>query len=136
VPSCIELSKEGSGVADGGFFLALILISCAFAQQSADTSVPTQTEPAHSESAGSQPGPGHQIGSGVGTIGLGAAKGAGHLALGTVKGVGKLVTLHPVGAGVSVAKGAASAGKDVTVGTVKGTGRVGKGVGREIKKIH
>jgi hypothetical protein len=43
--------------------------------------------------------------------------------------------LHPIDAGVSVAKGAAAAGKDVTVGTVKGTAKITKGVGKAIRKI-
>ena len=109
-----------------------VLISCSFAQE------PSREPAAQSAPAGiprEQPGPGHQIARGAGDIGVGAAKGAGHLALGTAKGVGKLATLHPVGAGVEVAKGAGTAGKDVTVGTVKGTGRIGKGIGRGIKKI-
>jgi len=107
------------------FLLGAVLLSCGLAQTPAGQGVEGRQEP----------GPGHQIGSGVGTIGEGAAKGAGHLALGTAKGVGKLVTLHPVDAGVSVAKGAGTAGKDVTVGTVRGTGRIGKGIGRGVKKI-
>jgi hypothetical protein len=105
--------------------LGAAMLSSGFAQSVA--------EPPPSRAQG--PGPGRQIGSGVGTIGLGAAKGAGHLALGTAKGLGQLLTLHPIGAGVSIAKGAGTAGKDVTVGTVRGTGKIGKGVGRELKKI-
>ncbi len=105
--------------------LVAAMLSCGFAQSA------TEPPPARPQ----EPGPGRQIGSGVGTIGLGAAKGAGHLALGTAKGLGQLLTLHPVGAGVSIVKGAGTAGKDVTVGTVRGTGRIGKGIGRELKKI-
>jgi len=82
-----------------------------------------------------EPGPGRQIGSGAGNIGLGAARGAGDLAVGTAKAAGSLVTLHPIDAGVSLGKGAGEATKDVTVGTVKGTGKITKGVGRAVKKI-
>lgn len=81
------------------------------------------------------PGPGRQIGSGAGNIGIGAAKGAGDLAKGAAKGVGNLATLHPIDAGVAVGKGGVAAGKDVTVGTVKGSAKIGKGVGRAIKRI-
>jgi len=82
-----------------------------------------------------EPGPGRQIGSGAGNIGIGAAKGAGDLAKGAAKGVGDLATLHPIDAGVAVGRGAGTAGKDVAVGTVKGSAKIGKGVGRAIKKI-
>ncbi len=72
-----------------------------------------------------------QVVSGAGDIGKGSAKGAGNLAKGTGKGALDLVTLHPIKATASVGKGAGFAGKDVAVGTVKGTGKIGKG----IKKI-
>ena len=75
------------------------------------------------------------MGAGAGTIGLGVAKGAGAAAKGTARGAVDLVTLHPINAATSVGKGAATAGKDVTVGTVKGTGKIGKGVGRVFKKL-
>ena len=81
------------------------------------------------------PGPGRQIGSGAGNIGIGAAKGAGDLAKGVAKGAGDLATLHPIDAGVAVGRGAGTAGKDVAVGTVKGSAKIGKGVGRAIKRI-
>lgn len=80
------------------------------------------------------PGPGREIANGAGNIGAGAAKGAGHLALGSAKAAGNLVTLHPIDAAVSAGHGAGSAGKDVAVGTVKGTGKIGKGLGRLIRK--
>lgn len=82
-----------------------------------------------------EPGPGRQIGSGAGNIGMGAAKGAGDLAKGVAKGAGDLATLHPIDAGVAVSKGAGTAGKDVAVGTVKGTAKIGKGVGRAVRRI-
>ena len=74
-----------------------------------------------------------EIGSGAGSVGVGAAKGAGDVGKGAGKGAVDLVTLHPVEAGASVGKGAAKAGKDVTVGTAKGTGKVTKGIGRAFK---
>jgi hypothetical protein len=43
--------------------------------------------------------------------------------------------LHPISAGASIGKGAATAGKDVTVRTVKGTGKITKGVGRAFKHL-
>jgi hypothetical protein len=46
-----------------------------------------------------------------------------------------LVTLHPINAATSVGKGAAVGGKDVAVGTLKGTGKIGQGIGRAIKKL-
>jgi len=80
-------------------------------------------------------GPGKEIGSGAANIGTGAAKGAGNLAKGTGKGAVDLVTLHPINAAASLGKGAGAAGKDVTVGTVKGTAKIGHGIGRAIKKL-
>jgi hypothetical protein len=74
------------------------------------------------------------IGSGSGDIGKGAGKGAGNLAKGTGKGAGDLVTLHPIDATGAVGKAGASAGKNVAVGTAKGTGKIGKGIGKAIKK--
>src|SRR5262245_13512358 len=82
-----------------------------------------------------EPGAAREIGAGAGTAGIGAAKGAGDVAKGTGKGAADLVTLHPINAAESVGKGAANASKDVTVGTVKGTGKVGKGIGRAFKHL-
>jgi hypothetical protein len=82
-----------------------------------------------------EPGSGREIASGAGNIGTGAAKGAGNLAKGTAKGATDLVTLHPVDAGASLGKGAVAAGKDVTAGTVKGTGKITKGIGRAFQKL-
>lgn len=81
------------------------------------------------------PGPGREIANGAGNIGVGAAKGAGHLAAGSAKAAGNLITLHPIDAAVSAGHGAGSAGKDVAVGTLKGTRKIGKGVGRLIRKV-
>lgn len=83
----------------------------------------------------SSPGAAHDIGSGAGNIGVGAAKGAGDLAKGTAKGVGNLATLHPIDASVSLGKGAVAAGKDVGVGTVKGGAKITKGIGKAFRKI-
>ena len=90
---------------------------------------------ANGEDQNRPPGPGRQIGSGAGNIGIGAAKGAGDLAKGTAKAAGNLVTLHPINAGVSLGKGAGTATKDVASGTVKGSGKIATGVGRAFKRI-
>jgi hypothetical protein len=82
-----------------------------------------------------QPGPGREIARGTGDIGVGVAKGTGNLAKGAGKGALDLVTLHPIDAGVAVGKGAVGAGKNVTAGAVRGTGKIGKGVGRAFKKL-
>ena len=82
-----------------------------------------------------EPGPGRQIGSGAGNIGMGAAKGAGDLAKGVAKGAGDLATLHPIDAGVAVGRGAGTAGKDISVGTVKGSAKIVKGAGRAFRRI-
>jgi hypothetical protein len=76
-----------------------------------------------------------EVGSGVGTAAGGVAKGAGSAATGVAKGAVDLATLHPIDAGAAVGVGAAKAGKDVTVGSVKGVGKIGKGVGHALKKI-
>jgi len=83
----------------------------------------------------SSPSPGRQVANGAGNIGVGAAKGAGDLAKGGAKTAGNLVTLHPIDAAASAGKGAVAAGKDVGVGTLKGTGKIGMGLGRAIKKL-
>jgi hypothetical protein len=54
---------------------------------------------------------------------------------GTAQGAANLITLHPVRAGAFVGTGAAIAGKDVAVGTVKGSGKIAKGIGRAFKKV-
>jgi hypothetical protein len=46
-----------------------------------------------------------------------------------------LVTLHPINAASSIGKGAGAGGKDVAVGTVKGTGKIGRGIGKAFKKL-
>ena len=76
-----------------------------------------------------------EVGSGVGAATGGAAKGAGAAAAGVGKGAVDLATLHPIDAGAAVGTGAAKAGKDVTVGSVKGAGKVGKGLGHALRKI-
>ena len=43
--------------------------------------------------------------------------------------------MHPIDAGVPVGKGAVAGGKDVAVGTVKGSAKIGKGIGRGLKRI-
>jgi hypothetical protein len=107
-------------------WLVFILAVTALAQSQRQSQT---EEPKHSRGAGKE------IGSGSGDIGKGAAKGAGNVAKGTGKGAADLVTLHPINAAGSVGKGAAVGGKDVAVGTAKGTGKIGKGIGKAIKKI-
>ena len=112
--------------------LALVLVSCIWAQSGEDqSSSPDRPTPAPKQERGAA----REIGSGAGNVGVGVAKGAGDVAKGAANGAVSLVTLHPIDAGVSVGKGAAAAGKDVTVGTVKGTAKITKGVGKAIKKI-
>jgi len=118
--------------------LGILFAGFLFAQEqvgppsSPEQDRPVQQEPVQKKT---ERGPGHEIGSGAGNIGTGAAKGAGNLAKGTGKGVVDLATLHPINAAGSVGKGAAAAGKDVGVGTVKGTGKMAHGIGRAVKKL-
>jgi hypothetical protein len=105
-------------------WLILTLAACAWAQSDQPKDQPKR-----------DPGRGQEIGSGAVNIGTGAAKGAGNLAKGTGRGVVDLVTLHPIDAAASVGKGAAVGGKDAAAGTVKGTGKIGQGIGRAFKKL-
>lgn len=82
-----------------------------------------------------EPSAGRQVANGTGNVAGGVGKGAGNAAKGVGKGAGDLVTLHPIDAATSVGKGAGGAGKDVGVGTVKGTGKIAKGIGRGIKHL-
>jgi hypothetical protein len=111
-------------------FSVFALASASFGQ-STQTEIPVKTEKAKKP----QKGAAAEVGSGVGTAAGGAAKGAGSAASGVAKGAADLATLHPIDAGAAVGTGAAKAGKDVTVGSVKGVGKVGKGVGHVLKKI-
>lgn len=97
---------------------------------------PRADPPAKAEKARKpRKGAGAEIGSGVGTAAGGVARGAGSAASGAAKGAVDLVTLHPIDAGAAVGTGAVKAGKDVTVGSIKGAGKIGKGVGHALKKI-
>jgi hypothetical protein len=107
--------------------LGFVLTLSAWGQSTTDSSAQQDHK--------SKRGAAREIGSGAGTVGVGAARGAGDVAKGTGKGAVDLVTLHPVEAGGSIGKGAAHAGKDVTVGTVKGTGKVARGIGRGLKHL-
>ncbi len=71
----------------------------------------------------------------MGSVAGGVAKGAGSAAAGVGKGALDLATLHPIDAGAAIGTGAVKAGKDVTVGSVKGVGKIGKGVGHAVKKV-
>ena len=122
--------------ATASVILGLALALSTWCQSTAEQSTTiTKTGQKKVREKKSQPSPGRQVANGTGNIAGGAAKGAGDAAKGAAKGAGDLVTLHPIDAAASVGKGAGSAGKDVTVGTVKGTGKVAKGVGRGIKHI-
>jgi hypothetical protein len=111
-------------------FSALTLASASFGQSQADGN-PIRAE----KRAKPKKGAVGEVGSGAGTAVGGVAKGAGSTASGAAKGAVDLATLHPIDAGAAVGTGAAKAGKDVTVGSVKGVGKVGKGVGHVLKKI-
>ncbi len=113
------------------FISALVLSQLAFAQAPSQTA--TKTKPAKAKKP--QKGSASQIAGGVGTAAGGVAKGAGSAATGAAKGAVDLATLHPLNAGAAIGTGAAVAGKDVAVGSVKGAGKVAKGVGHAIKKI-
>lgn len=117
----------------GAAVVFFLLSLCAWAQASQEQD--TRSTDRSAQQGRPQPGAAREMASGAGNIGVGAAKGAGHLALGTARGVGSLATLHPVDAAAEVGKGAGSAGKDVAVGTVKGTAKIGRGLGRVIRKI-
>ena len=111
-------------------FFVLALASQSFAQSpQADTTVKA------TKNKKPKKGSAAEIGSGVGSVAGGVAKGAGSAASGAAKGAVDLVTLHPIDAGAAIGTGAAKAGKDVAVGSVKGVGRIGKGVGHALKKI-
>jgi len=108
-------------------------------QQRGDRAVQHQRDvrdvPQQDQSRKPSTGAVHDIGSGAGKIGVGAAHGAGDLAWGTAKGVGSLATLHPIDAGLNVGKGAVGAAKDVSVGAAKGGAKIGKGIFKAFRKI-
>ena len=116
------------------FSLSLVIgvASLAFGQSDPQQS-PAAEQTNHNQK--SKPGAGREIASGAGSVGTGSAKAAGNVAKGGGKAAADLVTLHPIDAAGAAGKGAAEAGKDVTVGTVRGTGKVAKGIGGIFKKI-
>lgn len=113
------------------FCSALVFTSLSYAQSQPDNQS-GKVEKAKKKKGKSAVG---EIGGGVGTTAAGVGKGAGSAAEGVGKGAVDLATLHPIDAGAAVGTGAVKAGKDVTVGSVKGVGKVGKGVGHALKKI-
>ena len=122
--------REGHVMKTYALFAALAMGSAAVAQE------PPQSQPAPKEKAKKpKKGAAAEVGGGVGSAAGGVAKGAGSVASGAAKGAVDVATLHPIDAGVAVGTGAAKAGKDVTVGSVKGAGKIGKGVGHALKKI-
>lgn len=126
----IALRIAGFAVLVSG--LALGAVAQSTADQSSTTEV-TRQKAVRKQKL--QPSPGRQVANGTGNIAGGAGKGAADAAKGAGKGAADLATLHPIDAAASVGKGAAGAGKDVGVGTVKGTGKIAKGVGRGIKHL-
>jgi hypothetical protein len=113
------------------FLSVLALASAAFGQSTQADTPTNKKEKARKPKKGAAA----EVGSGVGTAAGGVAKGAGSAASGVAKGAVDLATLHPIDAGAALGTGAAKAGKDVTVGSVKGVGKIGKGVGHALKKI-
>lgn len=127
----MKIARLAAGtILAGGFALNV------FAQSATDQNETTEvTKQKNVRKDKSQPSPGRQVANGTGNIAAGAGKGAADAAKGVGKGAADLATLHPIDAAGSVGKGAAGAGKDVGVGTVKGTGKIAKGVGRGIKHL-
>ncbi|MDP9171824.1 MAG: hypothetical protein M3N54_14505 [Acidobacteriota bacterium] len=113
---------------------ALLAVSFALVSLSLGQT-PQDDQPARTEKAAKRKGAAAEVGSGVGAAAGGVAGGAASAATGVGKGAVDLVTLHPIDAGVAVGTGAAKAGKDVAVGSVKGAGRIGRGVGHALRKI-
>ena len=112
---------------------AVLLMSCAFVQQSTDEDRPRNDQRVGNRKKSS--GAGKDVGTGAGDVGKGAAKGAGDAAKGAGKGAADLATLHPINAAGDLGRGAAATGKDVGVGTAKGGGKIVRGVGKAFKKI-
>jgi len=113
------------------FSVALAFAASAQSGREVNQGANQTAEPQSSHS----PGPAREIGGGVGTAGLGAAKGAGHIGEGAAKGAGDIVTLHPIKGTTNIVKGTAEGGKDVTVGAAKGTGKIVKGIGKAFRRI-
>ncbi len=116
----------------------LSLASKSFAKgaaRSAQEEVPPQTHADAKKSKKHGKGTAAEVGGGVGSVASGVAKGAGSAATGVGKGAVDLATLHPIDAAAAVGTGAVKAGADVTIGSVKGVGKIGKGVGHAVKKV-
>ena len=113
----------------------LSLTICVAGVVAGQTPDPPQSEPTEQGNVTVHSSAKHDVGSGAGDIGKGAAKGAGSAAKGTAKTAGDLVTLHPINAATDLGKGAAKTGKNVGVGTVKGTGKILKGTGKALKHL-
>ncbi len=112
-------------------FCSALALASALIAQSPEAVPPVKPEKAMKAKKGSAA----EIGSGVGTAAGGVAKGADSAASGVAKGAVDLATLHPIDAGAAIGTGAAKAGKDVAVGSVKGVGKIGKGLGHALKKV-
>jgi hypothetical protein len=118
--------------------LSLSLAVCAWGQAPATSepnALPENTQQPAAQPSTPEQGPGKEIGSGAGTIGVGAAKGVGRLAKGTGQSALDLVTLHPINAAGALGKGALTGVQSVAEGTTLGGVKVVHGIGRGIKKL-
>jgi len=106
----------------------VVIVAMGQTQDSTPASVPRQS---------ARPGTTakHDVGSGAGDIGKGAAKGVGSAATATAKGAVDLVTLHPVNAAADVGKGAVDTGRNVGMGAAKGTGKILRGTGKALRHL-
>lgn len=118
--------------------LCLLAVPCLFAVSgwSQSTSARTTSDPEGTIRVRNKPpGPAKEIGRGGADIGKGVARGTGDLAKGTAGGVNHLAHGDVGSAGASVGRGVGGMSKHVGVATVKGVGKIGKGVGGEFKKL-
>jgi hypothetical protein len=107
------------------FSLAILLTGIATAQTSPPPAAPpAAAQPARQPAGKKHSSAGHDIGSGAGDIGKGAAKAA-----------LDLVTLHPINAATDLGKGAAGAGRNAGTGAVKGSGKVLKGTAKALRHL-
>jgi hypothetical protein len=116
------------------FILGAAFAVCGWSQSSANQDSKNSPTTVHSEKKPA--GQGKEMGKGGEDIGKGVAKGTSDLAKGTAGSVGNLAHGNVGGAGASLAKGTKGLGENVAVGTGKGAGKIGKGIGGEIKKVH
>jgi hypothetical protein len=113
----------------------LIATICLSGFASARTDSSAETRETAKASARRHTSAKHDLASGAGDIGKGAAKGAGSVAKGAGKTAADLATLHPINAGIDLGKGVASTGMNVGTGAVKGTAKIVEGTGKAIKHL-